>query len=197
MTENGLAGGEWDGAVIVALGSNLGGEYGSSWSALNKALQGFGEIGLVVKAKSSIWRSAAWPDPSRPPYLNAVALVETALEPADLLAALHAMEARFGRRRTTANESRVLDLDLIAYGRRVISTPDLVIPHPRAAERRFVMGPLAEIAPAWRHPQTGARAGALAGAATVGRDATPLPPDAPGGAFGVAQEGSSAYVTGF
>ena len=193
MTGNGLDEGKWDSAVIVALGSNLGGEYGSSWAALNNALQGFGEIGLIVKAKSSIWRSAAWPDPSKPPYLNAVALVETALEPVELLAALHAMEARFGRLRTTANESRVLDLDLIAYGRRVISTPDLVLPHPRAADRRFVMGPLAEMAPDWRHPQTGARADGLAASAAVGRDAAPAPP----GAFGVAQEGASAYVTGF
>jgi 2-amino-4-hydroxy-6-hydroxymethyldihydropteridine diphosphokinase len=188
-----MTGNIWDSAVIVALGSNLGGDYGSSWSALNNALEGFSEIGLIVKAKSSVWRSVAWPDPSKPPYLNAVALVETALEPAELLAALHDLEARFGRRRTAVNESRVLDLDLIAYGRRVISTPELVLPHPRAAERLFVMGPLAEIAPDWRHPQTGGRADDLAASATVGRDAAPLPP----GAFGVAQAGSSAYVTGF
>ena len=183
----------WDGAVIVALGSNLGGEYGSSWSALNRALEGFGEIGLIVKAKSSVWRSAAWPDPTAPGYLNAVALVETELGPEAVLAALHGLEARSGRRRARVNEPRVLDLDLIAYGRMVLDGPGLLIPHPRAAERLFVMGPLAEIAPGWRHPVTGVRVDVLAAAATVGRDASPLPPRA----FGVAQNGANPYVNRF
>jgi 2-amino-4-hydroxy-6-hydroxymethyldihydropteridine diphosphokinase len=165
-----------DGAVVVALGSNLGGAYGSSEAALKAALLGFPEIGLIVKAKSSFWRSEAWPDPTAPAYLNAVAIVETALKPEALLEALHALEARLGRRRGALNAPRVLDLDLIAYGRRVGVLGDLVLPHPRAAERRFVMGPLAEIAPDWRHPVSGLSARALTEAATVGRDAAPQIP---------------------
>ncbi len=185
-----MVGENWDGAVIVALGSNLGGDYGSSAGALNCALSGFPEIGLRVKAKSALWRSLAWPDPTAPPYLNAVAIVETAMAPQALLEALHGLEARFGRRRTRANEPRVLDLDLIAYGRQISAAADLTLPHPRAAERRFVMGPLAEIAPAWRHPQSGRTAKVLAQAATVGRDASPLTD----GGFSVAQEPPSPYV---
>jgi len=73
-----------------------------------------------------------------------------------------------------ANAPRTLDLDLIAYGRQVSEGPGLVVPHPRAAERLFVMGPLAEIAPSWRHPLTGRTAAELAASATVGRDARPL-----------------------
>ena len=67
--------------------------------------------------------------------------------------------------------ARTLDLDLVAYGREVLSVEGLELPHPRAAERRFVMGPLAEVAPGWRHPLSGATAGELAAGATVGMDA--------------------------
>ncbi len=160
--------------MIVALGSNLGGDYGNPETALNYALSGFPEIGLIVKAKSSFWRSAAWPDPAQPPYLNSVAIVETTMTPEAVLRALHGLEARFGRRRGAVNAARVLDLDLIAYGRLIVATDEMRLPHPRAAERRFVMAPLAEIAPDWRHPVSGLSAQAMAQTAPVGRDAAPM-----------------------
>ena len=81
---------------------------------------------------------------------------------------------RFGRGRAGPNAPRTLDLDLIAYGRQVIEAPGLILPHPRAAERRFVMGPLAEIAPGWRHPLLNRTAAELAASATVGVDAAPV-----------------------
>jgi len=84
------------------------------------------------------------------------------------------VEASFGRRRNAANDPRTLDLDLIAYGRAVLNGPGLVLPHPRAHERRFVMGPLAEIAPGWTHPVLGATAEVLARDAAIGADAAPL-----------------------
>jgi 2-amino-4-hydroxy-6-hydroxymethyldihydropteridine diphosphokinase len=161
-------------AVVVALGSNLGLEGRSSINILQEALAQFGPAGLRVQCRSSWWRSAAWPDPTEPPYINGVALVETDLRPQHVLDALHGIEASFGRVRERANASRVLDLDLIAYGRAVLSAPGLTLPHPRAAERRFVMGPLAQIAPAWRHPVLSASAETLARRATVGRDAAPM-----------------------
>ncbi len=88
--------------------------------------------------------------------------------------ALLRVEAAFGRRRGAPNAPRTLDLDLIAHGRAVVDEPGLTLPHPRAHERRFVMGPLAEIAPGWSHPQTGKTAGALAVAASIGSDAAPM-----------------------
>jgi 2-amino-4-hydroxy-6-hydroxymethyldihydropteridine diphosphokinase len=159
-----------DEAVVVALGCNLPGAYTSREALLEAALQAFGSEGLTVVARSSWWTSAAWPDPSAPAYLNGVAVVETALGPLETLRALHRLEARFGRARSQLNAPRTLDLDLVAHGR-TVSGEGLILPHPRAHERLFVMGPLARIAPGWTHPISGATARALADTASVGRDA--------------------------
>jgi 2-amino-4-hydroxy-6-hydroxymethyldihydropteridine diphosphokinase len=165
-----------DTAAVVALGSNLAGPYESSQSLLEAAVGRFASAGLKVVARSSWWTSAAWPDPSQPIFVNAVALVETRLPPRSLMAFLVGLEATFGRARLEANAGRTLDLDLIAYGRLVLATRGLTLPHPRAADRLFVMGPLAEIAPDWRHPVTGVRADQLAAQAAIARDARPAAP---------------------
>jgi 2-amino-4-hydroxy-6-hydroxymethyldihydropteridine diphosphokinase len=170
---NELDGRGLDDAVVVALGSNLKGSYPSLNALLEAALDRFAGEGLRVIRRSSWWRSAAWPDPSAPAYLNGVALVETTLAPFATLAALRRVEAAFGRERHAVNAPRTLDLDLIAWGRTVLDTPELTLPHPRAAERLFVVGPLAEIAPAWRHPLSGLTAAELAARASVGTDAAP------------------------
>jgi 2-amino-4-hydroxy-6-hydroxymethyldihydropteridine diphosphokinase len=160
--------------VIVALGSNLKGEYESSEALLEAALSRFPAYGVLVSRRSSYWKSAAWPDPAEPAYLNAVAFVDTLLPPLKALRALRAIEAGFGRERGLLNAPRTLDLDLIAYGELVQHGPELTLPHPRAHERRFVMGPLAELAPRWRHPVLGRTAAELAAEAGVGGDARPV-----------------------
>jgi 2-amino-4-hydroxy-6-hydroxymethyldihydropteridine diphosphokinase len=159
--------------VVVALGGNLGGEQGDSLAMLEAALARFEAAGLRVLARSSWWRSRAWPDPAQPDYLNGVAIVDTTLSPTQALDALHRIEAELGRTRSERNAPRAVDLDLIAHGRTVLDGA-LQLPHPRAADRLFVMGPLAEIAPDWVHPVSGRTARDLAAAATVGADATPL-----------------------
>ena len=163
-----------DDAVIVALGGNLALEGQAVQAVLELAAGRLAAAGLTPVRRSGWWRSAAWPDPAEPPFLNAVAWVQTDLEPRSVLEVLLDIETAFGRRRSAPNAPRTLDLDLIAYGRRVIDEPGLILPHPRAAERLFVMGPLAEIAPDWRHPVTGETAMDLAAKATVGTDATPI-----------------------
>lgn len=163
-----------DDAVIVALGGNLALEGQAVQAVLELAAGRLAGAGLRPVRRSGWWRSSAWPDPTQPPFLNAVALVETALAPRDVLEALLGIETAFGRRRSAPNAPRTLDLDLIAYGRSVIDEPGLILPHPRAAERLFVMGPLAQIAPDWKHPVSGETAADLAAMATVGMDATPV-----------------------
>ena len=159
--------------VLIALGSNLSGGFDSSKALLEAAVARLSAVGLRVVKRSSWWRSAAWPDPTAPDYLNGLAIVETGLRPAEVMVALAEIEREFGRERGERNAARTLDLDLIAYRRRVLDGPDLTLPHPRAAERLFVMGPLAEIVPDWRHPVLGETAAALARHATVGCDAAP------------------------
>jgi 2-amino-4-hydroxy-6-hydroxymethyldihydropteridine diphosphokinase len=161
-------------AIILALGGNLAGDYPSLEALLEAAVSALPHAGVRVVRRSGWWRSAAWPDPSAPAYLNAVAIVETTLSPQTLMTQLHALEATFGRRRGEANAARTLDLDLIAYGRLVIDEPGLVLPHPRVAERLFVTGPLAEIAPDWMHPVLLRSASELADEARVGIDARPV-----------------------
>jgi 2-amino-4-hydroxy-6-hydroxymethyldihydropteridine diphosphokinase len=91
----------------------------------------------------------------QPIFLNAVAVGETSLSAHDLLITLLDIEKRFGRERPFPGAPRTLDLDLILYGDDIIDTPDLVVPHPRFRERRFVLEPLAEIAADWKDPVTG------------------------------------------
>ena len=160
-----------DKAVIVGLGCNDKGCWADCGEALEAALARFRPEGLDVVARSSWWRSAAWPDANDPPFLNGVAVVRTEHDPHGVMAALGRIEDAMGRQRTLRNAPRTLDLDLIAYGRLTGDLDGLILPHPRAAERGFVMRPLAEIAPDWRHPAEGSEARSLAERATVGADA--------------------------
>ncbi len=157
----------------MALGGNLPGGHPSVEALLREALTRFGPAGLQLNQVSSFWRSTAWPDPSAPPYLNGVAIVETELAPEAVLQALLGIERSFGRERGQPNAPRTLDLDLIDYDGLVLDRPGLRLPHPRAHERLFVMGPLAEIEPDWRHPVHRATAAELERRAPIGRDARP------------------------
>lgn len=163
-----------DQAVIVALGCNDKGVWTSTRHALDAALARFRSEGVDVVARSNWWTSLAWPDPADPPFLNGVAIVRTELEPHALMAALGRIEEVFGRRRSLRNAPRTLDLDLVAYGRLCGDYEGLILPHPRAADRLFVMGPLAEIAPGWIHPERSRRADDLVGSVSVALDARPV-----------------------
>jgi 2-amino-4-hydroxy-6-hydroxymethyldihydropteridine diphosphokinase len=133
--------------AIVALGSNL----GDSQAILEQALDHLQAWSAVPLLKSSIWKTAPVDcPPGSPPFLNAVcALIPFPHEsPETLLKKLLGLEQNFGPRpRRFPNEPRLLDLDLILFGEQIRSSPDLTLPHPRAVQRRFVLGPLVEIAP--------------------------------------------------
>ena len=160
--------------AFIGLGSNVGRLADSSRELPALISNSFSDRNLKIMAQSDLWRSKAWPDPSQPEYFNAVFAIETQLSATELMRTLLEIEQSFGRERSVPNAPRTLDLDLIAYGDQVIDEPDLIVPHPRAAERRFVMGPLSQVAPNWVHPVLGKTALALFEAATVGLDAHPI-----------------------
>lgn len=141
--------------IFVALGANIPSVAGPPQVTLKAALEAMPKHGMRVAAVSPFYRSRAWPPSDQPDFVNAVAKVETKLGPADLLRELLAIERAFGRIRMTKWEPRTLDLDLIDYGGLVSDAPHLMLPHPLMHERAFVLRPLADIAPAWRHPDTG------------------------------------------
>jgi 2-amino-4-hydroxy-6-hydroxymethyldihydropteridine diphosphokinase len=141
--------------IYVALGANMPSAAGPPAATLRRALAAMPRHGIEVAAVSPFYRSPAWPNPADPPYVNAVAEVKTRLMPGELLKALLAVEKAFGRLRKTRNEPRTLDLDLIDYGGLISDAETLMLPHPRVHERAFVLRPLADIAPTWRHPDTG------------------------------------------
>lgn len=137
--------------ILLGLGANLDSDAGPPAITIASSLGAMAAQRIRVLKLSPFYRTPAWPEPSDPPYVNAVALVQTPLGPAGLLAALHAIEAAFGRERSVPNAPRTLDLDLIDYDGRVEEGPP-VLPHPRAADRVFVLKPLADLAPKWVHP---------------------------------------------
>lgn len=121
--------------------------------------------GLRLRALSRWWESAPVPPmPGAPWFVNGVARLEGRAAPEAVLDALQALEARFGRERPYPNAPRTLDLDLLDHDGLVLDTPRLTLPHPRMSARAFVLLPLAEVAPGWRHPVTGAGVHALVAA---------------------------------
>ncbi len=125
---------------------------GSPRITLEAALAALEEAGVRIVKRSSWYTSAPVPASDQPWYVNGVVAGETSLGPEALLELLHGVEAAFGRVREEKNGARTLDLDLLAHGNTVQTAQSPLLPHPRLHERAFVMVPLAEIAPEWRHP---------------------------------------------
>lgn len=180
---------------MIALGGNspspIGGPQQSIVASLLCISQEVGEIVSV----SRFYRTPAFPAGSGPDFVNAAALVETGLDAAALLEALHAIEARFARERLRRWGARTLDLDLLSLGDEIRPDPatqaawmalaperqrneapgELILPHPRLQDRGFVLIPLAEIAPGWRHPVTGRTVAEMAAALPDGEKAEICP----------------------
>lgn len=142
--------------ILVALGANLPTPEGTAPAAtLRRAAAEIAALpALQPIALSRLWDSAAVPPSAQPRFVNAVMALEGSVDPDALLAALHGIEARYGRVRGEVNAARTLDLDLIDANGAIRAGP-LILPHPRLGERAFVLLPLADVAPAWRHPVTG------------------------------------------
>lgn len=164
-----------DRVCLVALGSNLKFAGESPAIVLDAAILALRSRGFVIRACSKYFDTPAFPAGAGPNFVNATIAIETALPAEVILAQLHEVEAEMGRSRTVRWGARTLDLDIIAVGSQVlpdaqthqywrelpldkqetITPQELILPHPRLAERAFVLVPLMDIAPEWRHPITG------------------------------------------
>jgi 2-amino-4-hydroxy-6-hydroxymethyldihydropteridine diphosphokinase len=153
--------------VLIGLGANLSSHAGEPADTIRAALVELGARHISIQRTSSLYRTPAWPDPNDPPYVNAVVRAETTMLSRELMNVLHDTETAFGRTRSARNAPRTLDLDLIDFDAIVDPGPP-ELPHPRAANRAFVLVPLADVAPEWRHPVLGKTVNALISA---------LPPD--------------------
>jgi 2-amino-4-hydroxy-6-hydroxymethyldihydropteridine diphosphokinase len=163
--------------IYVGLGANLPSErYGAPRATLTAALDRLGEAGVRVTARSRWYESAPVPASEQPWFVNAVVRVETALSAEPLLGQLHRIEAELGRVRGVPNAPRAVDLDLIAYGDQTMRRPGgPQLPHPRMQARAFVLLPLREIAPRWRHPLLRQSIDQLIAALPPDQVARPLP----------------------
>ncbi|MGI0489156.1 2-amino-4-hydroxy-6-hydroxymethyldihydropteridine diphosphokinase [Pantanalinema rosaneae CENA516] len=139
------------GLSAIALGSNL----GDSLAILESALRQLAQTPNIQLLAHSHWYQTKAVGPPQPDYLNGCALLQTNLSPLQLLATLLQIEATFGRVRRERWAARTLDLDLLLFDDLILDTPTLKIPHPRMAERAFVLVPLAEISPNWKEPMSG------------------------------------------
>jgi len=140
--------------ILIALGANLPSAAGPPAATLRAALARLEAQGVKILSVSSFYETPAWPNPAQPPFVNAVAIVKTTLQPVELLTLLHGVETDFGRLRSASNAPRTLDIDLLDYDGRVMAE-GVMLPHPRMTGRSFVLVPLAEIAPDWRDPVSG------------------------------------------
>ncbi|HKF52087.1 MAG TPA: 2-amino-4-hydroxy-6-hydroxymethyldihydropteridine diphosphokinase [Candidatus Acidoferrales bacterium] len=134
--------------AYVSLGSNV----GDREQQIAAAIQALGARGVRVVRQSSIYSTEPVDVATQSWFLNCVLEIETDLMPRQLLRTFKEIENELGRKHTVRRGPRVIDLDILLYGSSVVETPDLQIPHPRMTLRRFVLVPLAEIAPALRHP---------------------------------------------
>jgi 2-amino-4-hydroxy-6-hydroxymethyldihydropteridine diphosphokinase len=136
--------------AYLSLGSNL----GDRRANLRRAVEALPPLVTVLRS-SAIYETEPWGYRDQPPFFNQVIEVETGLPPLELLAHLKQVEADLGRRPTFRYGPRLIDMDILFYADQVVDLPGLSIPHPRLAERAFVLAPLSELAPGLRHPVTG------------------------------------------
>lgn len=158
-------------STLVALGANLPGPVGPPLQTLTAALEAMPAQGITVTSQSAWFSTPAYPAAAGPDFVNAVVKCETVLDPEATLAALHRVEREMGRVRANRWEARVCDLDLLAWGDAIwpdkaavaermagdhATLPDgLILPHPALQTRGFVLVPLVDVAPEWRHPLSG------------------------------------------
>ena len=144
--------------IFLAIGSNLSSKYGDRFKNINLAISSLEEYEINVIKKSSFYETFSYPNKENPKFINVVILVETILTPIDLMSVLISIEDKLGRERVKKNDPRTCDIDIIDYNRQILDLKynnlDFTIPHKELASRNFVLFPLQEILPTWKHPKT-------------------------------------------
>lgn len=160
--------------ILIGLGANLpGADKESPRETLAAALAEMEAAGVAVVGRSGWYSSAPVPASDQPDYVNAVAALETDMAPGPLLTLLHEIESAMGRVRSVRDAARVIDIDLLDYhGQIDAGWP--ILPHPRMAQRAFVLRPLRDLAPDWCHPVTGECVAGLLAQAADREDVHPL-----------------------
>ena len=139
--------------IIIGIGGNIKSEDGDHpIKVAMKAIRYLKDYSINITNQSSWYETEPIPKSDQPNFFNCIVFAKTVLNELDVLNSLHEIEYRLGRRRTLVNEARVIDLDLIDYSNKILRNKEIIIPHPRAHKRRFVMEPLAELDKNWIHP---------------------------------------------
>ena len=144
--------------IILSLGSNLPSKYGDKFDNLKFAMFFLKEYGILIDKESSFYETPSYPDKNNPKFVNMVISIITDLPPVDLMSVLIYIENKIERRRNKKNEPRTCDIDIIDYNNEVLDFKyknlNLIIPHKELTSRNFVLFPLQEILPNWKHPKT-------------------------------------------
>ena len=144
--------------IFLGLGSNLPSKYGDRFTNINLAISSLESYGIKVIKRSSFYKSPSYPDKENPEFINVVILVETYLPPVDLMSVLTFIEEKLERKRIKKNDPRTCDIDIIDYNSQILNLKynnlDFTVPHKELASRNFVLFPLSEISPMWKHPKT-------------------------------------------
>ena len=139
--------------IIIGIGGNLKSYDGTHpIKVAMKAISYLEDYSIKVTNQSSWYETEPIPKSDQPNFFNCIVLANTILNELDVLKSLHEIEHKLGRKRRVVNEARVIDLDLIDYSNKILINKEIIIPHPRAHLRRFVMEPLAELDKTWVHP---------------------------------------------
>ena len=144
--------------IFLGLGSNLQSDFGDRYKNIELAINYLRENNINLLQKSSFYESVSYPNKNDPKFINVVISVETPLKSVDLMKRLLLVEEKLGRKRFKKNDPRTCDIDIIDFHGKIINTKlnniELNIPHKKMTERNFVLYPLKEICPNWKHPKT-------------------------------------------
>ena len=144
--------------IFLGLGSNLSSKFGDRFTNINLAISFLEGYGIKVIKKSNFYETPSYPNKKNPKFINAVILIETILPPVDLMSVLIFIEERLERKRGKKNDSRTCDIDIIDYNSQILNlkfnNSELTLPHNELTKRNFILFPLQEISPNWKHPKT-------------------------------------------